>query len=172
MQNKRGFTLIEVVVVTVIIAVLALVVLPSFKNSTLTNQMEKAKVGLVEFTTAVRLYNEVNSETPIDGVFNEVMHHSLTDNDDPQGYVYLQNSQRWMYRTGTEEYSLKDATSEGGVLKCRYIIEWFDDIISRALCEFNKIDEEGTLCYSFYIQKNNPAVVKKELLEESACAVL
>ena len=182
MQNEKGFTLVEVVVVTVIIAALALLVVPSFKNSAMTNQMEKAKVGLVELTTAVKLYNEVNSSNRINNVtFTDVVYSSLTlsanDENNEQGYQYLQNSGRWAPRGTSGEYSLKDAASEGGVLKCKYIIG--DNaatpnttIISQTKCEFKKVDEEGTECYKFYIHKNNPAVVKKELLQGSVCEQL
>ena len=165
MFGKKGFTLIEVVVVTIIIAALALLVMPSFKNSSLTNQMEKAKIGLVELTTAAKLYNEVNSSNPVSGTFNGDMFSSFTAVSDNQGYVYLQNSARWGVRS-SDEYSLRDGS---GILKCRYIIE---DSSSRWLaqtkCKFDKVDQTGTECYLFYIEKDNPAVVKKTRYEENS----
>lgn len=166
MTKKEGFTLIEVVVVTLIIAALALLVAPSFKNSTLTNQMEKAKIGLVELTTAVKLYNEVHSTT-LSGTFNNDMFNTLTQEDTAQGYVYLQNSGRWGLRTATD-YSLYDGNS---ILNCKYIIgQGTDDIVASAKCEFDEVDGDGTECYQFYIERTNPAVVKKQILDgDSDC---
>ncbi len=84
MANKKGFTLVEVIAVTLIIAALALLVVPSFKNSALTNKMEKAKVGLIELTNSVKLYNEVH-DTPLSGVLNNAMFDTLTTIDQNQG---------------------------------------------------------------------------------------
>ena len=164
MSWKKGFTLIEVVIVTLIIAALALLIGPSFKNSTLTNQMEKAKIGLVELVTAVKLYNEVHS-TALSGTFDQTMFDALSVEDNEQGYIYLQNANaRWSTRHGSAtEYSLNDATAENGVLHCRYVIgEPADDMLAYTKCAFNKVDEEGTECYEFYIKKDNPAVIKKQ----------
>ncbi len=162
MLSKKGFTLIEVVVVTLIIAALALLVVPSFKNSALTNQMEKAKVGLVEFTTAVKLYNEVNTP-PLSGDFTNTMYTKLTDPEDEQGYIYLRNGNRWAERTGNL-MSLKDGN---GVLNCTYSMGDNGDstVLSYTECSFDKIDEEGKECYRFFIPKANPAVIKKESID-------
>ena len=162
MLNKKGFTLIEVVVVTLIIAALALLFGPSFKNSALTNQMEKAKIGLVELTTAVKLYNEVHT-TPLTGDLDETMFNTLTQ-DTTQGYVYLQDAGRWEQRSGATEYSLRDG---GSVLNCRYTVGNTANaaILASVKCQFNKVDQEGTECYLFFIEKTNPAVIKKESTE-------
>ena len=166
MQNKKGFTLMEVLVVTIIIAALALLVIPSFKNSALTNQMEKAKIGLVELTTAVKLYNEVNTEQ-LSGVLrggSGQMFDKLTNEEDPQGYIYLRNKQRWDEKpnSSNREMSLKDGN---GVLNCRYFIGGqASSLLSSVTCEFNKLDSDNneTECYRFYINKANPDVLKKE----------
>lgn len=160
MFSKKGFTLIEVIIVTLIIAALALLVAPSFKNSALTNQMEKAKIGLIELTTAVKLYNEVNPSNQLSGVFNDTMFTALTHEDTDQGYVYLQNSNRWNIRS-SNEYSLYTG---GVVLNCRYTIgNANDSIVSEAKCKFQKVDSDNEYeCYKFYIQRVNPAVIKKQ----------
>ena len=161
MQNKKGFTLIEVIVVTLIIAALALLVVPSFKNSALTNQMEKAKIGLVELTTAVKLYNEVNA-TPLVGVFNTEMLDVLTNQSDPQGYKYLANRNRWGVLSGSK-VSLVDG---GSILNCEYYIGSSTDAsLSYTDCAFDKIDEEGQECYRFSINRADPAVVKKQSID-------
>ncbi len=165
MAGKKGFTLIEVVVVTLIIAALALLVAPSFKNSVMTNQMEMAKIGLVELTTAVKLYNEIHDSNPMSGIFNKDNFDLLTQEDTEQGYVYLQNSNRWGLRTGSAtEYSLRTAE---GVLNCRYTIGDNQDtsILSHTTCKFTGPDEDVEECYKFFIQKTNPAIVKKVRLD-------
>ena len=166
-MSKKGFTLIEVVVVTLIIAALALLVVPSFKNSALTNRIEKAKVGLIELTTAVKLYNEDNI-VPMTGVFENTRFSSLTANGQ-SGYAYLLNGNRWGHRPGSNtEYSLYETGTESEVLNCKYVIGDSTDatIMASVKCKFNKVDQDGTVCYRFYIEKNNPAVIKKETYEE------
>ena len=164
MADKKGFTLIEVIVVTLIIATLALLVAPSFKNSALTNQMEKAKIGLVELTTAVKLYNEVHpTNDHISGVLDQENFEKLTEEDEDHGYVYLQNSDRWGIRSGSPtEYSLWGGD---GVLECRYTIGGVeDDFLSSAGCQF--YDEAGNEeCYNFSINRTNPAVIVKTRLD-------
>jgi len=164
-MSKKGFTLIEVIVVTLIIAALALLVAPSFKNSALTNQMEKAKIGLIELSTSVKLYNEVHS-TPLSGVLDTDMFNTLTQYDGDQGYVYLQHAGRWGIRpTSANQYSLRDTN---GPLNCRYTVGDVEngDILTQTKCKFDKIDQDGTECYRFYIEKTNPAVIKKDRLED------
>lgn len=159
MLNKRGFTLIEVVVVTLIIAALAVLVAPSFKNSAVTNDMEKAKIGLVEFTNAVKLYNEVHT-LKMSGVFNQTMYNDLTT-DDGQGFTYLQYPARWIPGTNNR-YTLAGVS-------CRYEFYVNNSVLSLAKCIFPKTSgEEGTECYIFKILKENPAVIKKEV-SESGC---
>lgn len=165
MINKKGFTLIEVVVVTLIIAVLAMLVAPSFKNSALTNQMEKAKIGLVELTTAVKLYNEVHEEDPISGVFNIENFQKLTEEDTEQGYVYLQNaSARWGFRPGsTTDYSLWGGDA---VLDCQYVIgEVGASVLASTTCRFINPEDESAECYTFSINRTNPAVISKVRLD-------
>lgn len=163
MKNKKGFTLIEVVVVTLIIAALALLVAPSFKNSTVTNDIEKAKMGLVEYTNAVKLYNEVHPNVIMTGTFNSSQYAALTTNDD-NDLVYLQNAgTRWTPGTGTYYTFLG--------LDCTYRYVG-GDVVSMAKCKFPKYNEEdGKDCYWFTINKNQPLVIKREIKEEETCEV-
>ncbi len=165
MINKKGFTLIEVVVVTLIIAVLALLVAPSFKNSAMTNQMEKAKIGLVELTTAVKLYNEVHEADPISGVFNVENYQKLTQEDTEQGYVYLQNAAgRWGFRPGSStDYSLWGGDA---VLDCQYVIGGVgDSVLASTTCRFYNQEDDVEECYTFSINRTNPAVIEKARLD-------
>jgi len=157
MRNKKGFTLIEVVVVTLIIAALALLVAPTFKNSTVTNDMEKAKMGLTEYTNAVKLYNEVHPNTQLSGYFNNHQFSRLTV-DNTNDFVYLQHHQgRWAPAANSNFYTFLN-------LECIYRYDGgANDIVSRAMCYFPKYnEEEGKDCYWFTIYKNNPLVIKRE----------
>jgi prepilin-type N-terminal cleavage/methylation domain-containing protein len=58
MPKKKGFTLIEVLVVVVVVAILSLLAFASYKRSRLTAQNEMARVKLVEVAAAARMYNE------------------------------------------------------------------------------------------------------------------
>lgn len=169
MKSKNGFTLIEVIVVTLIIAALALLVAPSFRNSTLTNQMEKAKMGLVELYTAVRLYNEVHPNNQLSGVFKSDMFELLFYDIDEQGYTYLPNGDaRWGIRNlADDELSVNDAS---GVLNCRYTVgDSTTDWLVRTKCLLNRVDGDGTECYEFFIAKNSPDVIRKTAQSEVNC---
>ena len=165
MLNKKGFTLIEVVVVTLIIAALALLVAPSFKNSTVTNQMEKAKIGLVELNNAVKLFREVNPSQAesLTGVFDAAKWALLSNANDPEGFMYLQAPNRWAQKGSPSQYSLVDG---GTVLNCKYTINTVsENTMIFTNCAFDRADDDGRECFKFFIQKTNPAVVKKERLD-------
>ena len=167
MSNKKGFTLIEVIVVTLIIAALALLVAPSFKNSTITNDMEKAKMGLVEFTNAAKLYNEVHPSAPISGTFDSIMYSKLAY-DGNEGFAYLQNTgNRWHQGQGSN-YTLLN-------LDCVFSFNIGDtssmaNTLSMAKCKFEKPNgAEGKDCYWFSIKKSNPMIIDKDIKEEGDC---
>ncbi len=159
MLNRKGFTLIEVVVITLIIAALAVLVAPSFKNSAVTNEMEKAKIGLVELTNAVKLFYEVNPLGNIEGKLEQSNLNILTDAS-AQGYAYLNNGNRWAHRPGSEtDYSLKG-------INCIYTIGTRTaSEVTSASCKFKKDEDDVGECYKFSILRSNPAVIKKERLE-------
>jgi len=58
MIKKRGFTLIEVLVVIIIIAIIAGLAVPSYRRSRIESQNKAAIAKLVELANAARLYNE------------------------------------------------------------------------------------------------------------------
>ena len=108
----------------------------------------------------VKLYNEAHS-TPISGTLDQANFDKLTVTaQTEQGHSYLQNSNRWLLTSGSV-YSLKDGNS---VLNCDYNIPAVGESanLSEVECRFNKVDSDELECYRFYIQRNNPAVVKKE----------
>ncbi len=68
---------------------------------------------------------------------------------------------RWGHRPNAlVEYSLRDAD---GTLNCRYIVR-SNAILTETTCRFPRVDEEGFECYRFYVERTNPALIKKERL--------
>jgi prepilin-type N-terminal cleavage/methylation domain-containing protein len=57
-MTKRGFTLIEVLVVVVVIAIIAILAFPSYKKANEVSKNEAARGKLLELSNAVRMYNE------------------------------------------------------------------------------------------------------------------
>lgn len=158
MRNKKGFTMIEIIVVTLIIATLALLVAPSFRNSQMTANIEKAKIGLVELNTAVKLYYEVNPSDDISGdlISEGVVYQKLTKSTDAddQGYTYLHNPGRWKPRPGGSELAFDG-------LNCKYRIGESSSVQTTTVtCRFTD-DENTDDCYIFFINKNNPALVQR-----------
>ncbi len=154
MRNKKGFTMIEIIVVTLIIATLALLVAPSFRNSQMTANIEKAKIGLVELNTAVKLYYEVNPNGNLSGILEQENFDTLSTKDTTQEYTYLHNPGRWTSRPGGAELSFDG-------LNCKYTIgESSADVTTSVTCRFTD-DEDTDDCYIFFINKDNPALVQR-----------
>jgi len=60
MRGKKGFTLIEILVVVVVIAIISLIAFASYRNARLASQNEMARGKLVEVANAARMFNEDN----------------------------------------------------------------------------------------------------------------
>ena len=58
MRGEKGFTFVEVLVIVVLIAIISLVAVPSYKKGLETSKNNQAKGRLVEVANAARLYNE------------------------------------------------------------------------------------------------------------------
>lgn len=58
MFNKKGFTLIEVLVVVVLIAIVSMIAFPSFKKSREITKTKALSLKLLEVANAARMYNE------------------------------------------------------------------------------------------------------------------
>jgi prepilin-type N-terminal cleavage/methylation domain-containing protein len=107
MPKKKGFTLIEVLVVVVVVAILSLLAFASYKRSRLTAQNEMARVKLVEVAAAARMYNEdARDDARVAGGLgqarlNNFQHAELlfSRTPDDTGYPYLKTTE-WN-ETGT-----------------------------------------------------------------------
>lgn len=156
MRNHKGFTLIEVVVVTLVIAALALLVAPSFRNSTVTNDIERAKMGLTEYTNAVKLYLEAHPLGNVTGWLDLQKFTRLTDTT-VDGYAIWPNTAgRW----GPGPVSANFYTLVGLDCKFGYGVGGAN-VLSKVMCNFDKYNGEGKECYWFVIEKANPVLIKK-----------
>lgn len=70
MLNRKGFSFIEVLVIVVLIAILSLIAVPSYKKGVETSKNNQARGKLLEIATAARMYNEdAHSQDRIAGYF-------------------------------------------------------------------------------------------------------
>lgn len=58
MLDKKGFSFIEVLIIVVLIAVLSIVAVPSYRRSIETSKNNQARAKLVEVANAARMFNE------------------------------------------------------------------------------------------------------------------
>ena len=58
MPDKKGFSFIEVLIIVVLIAVLSLIAVPSYKKSIETSKNNQARAKLVEIANAAQMFNE------------------------------------------------------------------------------------------------------------------
>ncbi|MDR0734599.1 MAG: prepilin-type N-terminal cleavage/methylation domain-containing protein [Elusimicrobiota bacterium] len=105
MPNKKGFTLLEILVVIVVIAILSLLAMASYKRARVTSQNEMARVKLVEVAAAAQMYNEdARGENRVAGGFGrspvanfqraELLFSRTATNDiSASTYSYLKNKE-------------------------------------------------------------------------------
>lgn len=58
LKRKNGFTFVEVLVIVVLIAIISLVAVPSYKKGLETSKNNQARAKLLEIANAARMYNE------------------------------------------------------------------------------------------------------------------
>ena len=104
-MNKKGFTLMEILVVVLIIAILVSLYTLTYRKSVHVRNNERARAMLVELANAAKLYNEMYPDTKISGGFGDnpqdcpgcvdpcVLFRS--DNTDPLIYSYALVPGEW-----------------------------------------------------------------------------
>ena len=105
MRGRKGFTLIEVLVVVLVIAIVALIAFPSYRRARLTSQNEMARAKLVEVANAARMFNEDNrganrvaggfGESPVQNFNSPLMLFTTVHGDisitDNSGFSYIRD---------------------------------------------------------------------------------
>lgn len=70
-MNKKGFTLMEILVVVLIVIILVSMFSLTYRRTAVIKTNEKARAMLVELANAAKLYNEINPNTKISGGFGD-----------------------------------------------------------------------------------------------------
>lgn len=164
MLNKKGFTLIEVLVVVVLIAIVSMIAFPSFKKSREVNRNEAAKVKLLEVANAARMYNE-DAATKVAGRFGSALSGYL----DPlalfypqggTGSTYLKNMEAWSgtgsstnYNTYTYYVCNQDSSGDQPISACK-------DGTEIRIAVMKKLDATGRYAGEAWVSSDNLGVVK------------
>lgn len=101
MFNKKGFTLIEVLVVVVLIAIVSMIAFPSFKKSREITKNEGARLKLLEVSNAARMYNE-DAPIKVAGRFGQAQAGGFVD---PQVLFYDTNALKVAYLKNKDAWS-------------------------------------------------------------------
>ncbi len=101
MLNRKGFTLIEVLVVVVLIAIVSMIAFPSFKKSREITKNEGARLKLLEVANAARMYNE-DAPIKVAGRFGQALSSSFVD---PQVMFYNTNALKVAYLKNQDSWS-------------------------------------------------------------------
>lgn len=105
MLNKKGFSFIEVLVIVVLIAILSLVAVPSYKKGVETSKNNQARSKLLEVATAAQMYNEdARDSEKVFGYFGKssggtadktdpvnLFSYTVSDNSATSNYAYLKD---------------------------------------------------------------------------------
>ena len=100
---KRGFTLIEILIVVVILGILAAIVIPQFTNASDEAQESQARTQLQSMRSQVQLYRVKNDVLPggmadADAVWTALMSTTDADGDAQTPYIASEPSLGGQYR--------------------------------------------------------------------------
>lgn len=112
-KGIKGFTFVEVLIIVVLIAVLSLIAVPSYKKGLETSKNNQAKAKLLEIANAARMYNEDargsaqvagSFGTPVEGYSNpEILFFSTSDDtitdSESEKYAYLKDADAFSGKT-------------------------------------------------------------------------
>jgi len=95
-QNKRGFTLIEMLLVIVIIAILVALLFPAIKQALIKAETAKAKTTVLSIATAFKAFNSQYGYWPKGASCSPqpMTTTILNDTDNPLGITFLDYSQK------------------------------------------------------------------------------
>lgn len=63
-MNRKGYTLVEIMIVVIIIGILAAIAVPNFLNTRATVQEEACKANLRQLESAIKMYHIDNGSWP------------------------------------------------------------------------------------------------------------
>ena len=74
MRNKKGFTLVEILIVVVILGILAAIVIPQFSDASTQSKISSSQSSLQSLRSQIQLYKiQHNDQPPALAVFEEAM---------------------------------------------------------------------------------------------------
>lgn len=93
-RRQRGFTLIEILIVVVILGILAAIVIPQFTNASQDAQVSAVKSQLQTVRSQIELYRVKNGSGDLTGAADGDALFTLltTPDDDNGGFQYLQSA--------------------------------------------------------------------------------
>ncbi|CEP66034.1 Type II secretion system protein G [Moorella glycerini] len=115
LHDRKGFTLIELMVVVVIIGILAAIAVPQFMGQSDKAKISKAKADLKTIGSAIELYYTDNGALPPEGSNNTLDANALqnylkTIPQDPWGGNYYYDKDTNYGHVG---FTLKDGSNKG-----------------------------------------------------------
>ena len=144
--KKKGFTIVELVIVIAVIAVLATVLIPSFSNIINNSQIsaDKSTVSNLNKQISVELVDkEIESasdlERIIKKIFGEKYYDNLKPNSASQGYNF------W-FNTKTKKVELKkyDESFESKMMNLSVTTKTFDETNFRQFGDYYLLDQGGS----------------------------
>ncbi len=111
-KRKNGFTFVEVLVIVILIAIISLVAVPSYKKGLETSKNNQARAKLVEIANAAKMYNEdARGTARIAGSFNN----PVAGYSDPRALFFSNIASSGMNESETKNYAyLTDPESFSG----------------------------------------------------------
>lgn len=172
MQGKKGFTFVEVLVIVVLIAIISLVAVPSYKKGLETSKNNQARAKLVEVANAAKMFNEdARGADQIAGSFGAPLAGyrnpedlffwtpSAMEKDDAGKYAYLKNPESFSGK-GFRGYDFyicpPDKVVAGAHAKCNSI-----NVIA-VMTPSDTIKDERYVGKVWVVSNDNPGKVSME----------
>ena len=64
MRNKKGFTLVEILIVVVILGILAAIVIPQFSDASTQSKLSSSRTSLASLRSQIQLYKIQHNDAP------------------------------------------------------------------------------------------------------------